>query len=220
MHGKIAASMMCANFAHLENDVRILENAGVEYLHIDVMDGHFVPNLTLGPDYVNALREISDIPMDIHLMVENPENWVDIFKPQRGDLVVVHQEATCHLQRVLHKIRYTGATAGVALNPATPLVMIENVMEDVGVVLVMTVNPGYAGQKLVPQTLQKIAVLRQQIESGGYSIEIEVDGNVDLENAIIMRNAGADIFVAGSSGLFIPRQPLAESLKRLRQAIQ
>lgn len=212
--------MMCANFAHLENDVRILENAGVEYLHIDVMDGHFVPNLTLGPDYVSALREITDIPMDIHLMVEHPENWVELFQPQRGDLVIVHQEATCHLQRVLQKIKSTGATPGVALNPATPLVMLENIMEDIGIALIMTVNPGYAGQKLVPQTLQKIAVLRQQIESGGYSVEIEVDGNVDLENALMMRNAGADLFVAGSSGLFLPHQPLAESIKRLRNVIQ
>ncbi len=220
MPGKISASMMCASFAQLENDVRILENGEVEYLHIDIMDGHFVPNFTLGPDYVNALREITDIPMDIHLMVEKPENWIDVFSPQKGDIVVVHQEATHHLQRVLAKIKATGATPGVALNPATPLCMLENVLEDVGVVLIMTVNPGYAGQKLVPQTLQKIAVLKQQLESGGYAVEIEVDGNVNLENAALMRQAGADLFVAGSSGLFIPGQPLEDSIARLREVIR
>ena len=199
----VSPSMMCADALNLGADAVALEKAGVQYFHYDVMDGDFVPNFMLGPDVIKAVRKVSKVPADIHLMVKNPERHLHLFDLQAGDVVSVHQESTIHLQRTLAAIRQTGALAAVALNPATPLCTIEDVLPDIDMVLLMTVNPGFAGQKLVPQTLQKITRLRKMLDESGYAhVRIEVDGNVSFENAVKMRAAGADLFVAGTSAVF------------------
>jgi ribulose-phosphate 3-epimerase len=207
MAGKISASLMCIDFSEIKSSIKKLEQVKIEYLHFDIMDGKFVPNFTLGPDFLRSIREMTDIPCDIHLMVYEPERHIELFAPRKGDLVSVHAESTVHLQRTLQLIRSTGATAVVALNPATPADLLDYVLDDIGAVLVMTVNPG----------LQKILDVRQMIM--GRSIEIEVDGNVSLENAVEMRARGADIFVAGSSSLFMRNRSLVECAADLRDAI-
>ena len=199
----VSPSMMCADALNLGADAVALEKAGVQYFHYDVMDGDFVPNFMLGPDVIKAVRKVSKVPADIHLMVKNPERHLHLFDLRAGDVVSVHQESTIHLQRTLAAIRQTGAQAAFALNPATPLCTIEDVLPDIDMVLLMTVNPGFAGQKLVPQTLAKITRLRKILDESGYPhVRIEVDGNVSFENAVKMRAAGADLFVAGTSAVF------------------
>ncbi len=219
MSGKISPSVMCANMINLGKDIKLLERAGAEYLHIDVMDGHFVPNFTLGPDLVKSLRKITDIPMDIHFMVENPGNYLNLFEPKPGDIVCIHQESTKHLQRVLQQIKEFGAKPAVAINPATPIIMIENVIRDIDVLLVMTVNPGFAGQKLVPETLNKIKEIDKIRREQNLKIDIMVDGNVSFENAKTMRDSGADIFVAGTSSIFNKDMSIEEAAAKLRSVI-
>jgi ribulose-phosphate 3-epimerase len=218
MPGMISASMMCADFLHLAGDIRALCDSGVEYLHIDVMDGHFVPNFTLGPDYVRAVRSAATRPMDIHLMVERPARFIAAFEPRPGDIVSVHAQADAHLHRTLSMIRETGATPAVALNPAQPLWTLNDVLGDIDVVLLMTVNPGFAGQKMVSGALERIARMRKLADERHPGLLIEVDGNVSLTNARAMRAAGADIFVAGSSGLFTGGD-IARAVAALREAI-
>lgn len=220
MAGKISPSMMCVDFRHLEAQVRSLEQAGVEYLHFDIMDGHFVPNYTLGPDFIRCVREMTSIPFDYHLMVERPEASLPMFDIQPGDIVSVHQEVTIHLQRTLQQIRQLGARPSVALNPGTPLTAIDEVLDDIELVLVMTVNPGFAGQKLVPATLRKIAALKERLHASGFGhVEIEVDGNVSWDNAVRMREAGADIFVAGTSSVFRKGENIGSLVERFRACI-
>ena len=202
---QLSPSMMCADIFKLAETVHLFEKHNVPYLHIDVMDGVFVPNIMLGTSEIKQLREFSKIPLDIHLMINEPGDRLEWFEPRPGDYVSVHVESTRHLQRVLAKIRSLGAKPMAAINPATPLSAIEEIFPDIEAVLVMCVNPGYAGQKLVPQTLDKIRRLRNMLDDSGFpDIEIEVDGNVTIENAVKMRKAGADIFVAGTSLLFRP----------------
>ena len=199
----VSPSMMCADALNLGADAVALEKAGVQYFHYDVMDGDFVPNFMLGPDVIKAVRKVSAVPADIHLMVKNPERHLHLFDLKEGDIVAVHQESTIHLQRTLAAIRQAGAKAAVAINPATPLCVLEDVLPDIDMVVVKTVNPGFAGQKLVPQTLAKITRLRKMLDENGYEhVRIEVDGNVSFENAVKMRAAGADLFVAGTSAVF------------------
>jgi ribulose-phosphate 3-epimerase len=220
MFGKIAVSMMCADLLGLKSQLNTFKKEGIEYLHIDVMDGVFVPNYTLGTDYIKNLRNISDIPLDIHLMITEPEKKLDWFDIKPGDYVSVHYESTVHVQRALQKIKEKGAKPMLALNPATPLCVLEDVVDDLDAVLLMTVNPGYAGQKLVPQTLKKIARLRSWLNKNRYiNVEIEVDGNVNLENALKMRSCGANIFVAGSSSIFIKGMEMSEAVRQLRNVI-
>jgi ribulose-phosphate 3-epimerase len=205
--------MMCADLFRLDETIDIFEAGNIPYLHIDVMDGSFVPNLMLGTGTIRQIRENTHIPLDIHLMIEEPGEKIPWFDPRPGDYVSVHVESTRHLQRVLTKIRDLGAKPMAALNPASPLSALEDVLPDIDAALIMTVNPGYAGQKLVPQTLDKIRRLRAILDEGGFPhVEIEVDGNVSLENALLMRDAGANIFVAGSSLLFRPGN-LADHIK-------
>ena len=221
MKKQIAPSIMCAPFFELGKCVREMEINKVDYIHVDIMDGSFVPNYTLGTDFIKALKKGTDIPLDIHLMIDEPERKIDWFEFSEGDYVSVHAEATRHLQRTLAKIKEKGGKPMVAINPATPLSAIEYVVDDIDAVLVMTVNPGYAGQKLVKATLEKITDLRKMLDSKGYPhIEIEVDGNVSFENAKLMSMAGADIFVAGSSSIFSPDFSLGEGIDKLRKAVE
>lgn len=212
---------MCADFLRLGEDLKVLESCGIEYLHIDVMDGVFVPNYTLGTDFVKRVRAASSIPLDLHLMVEDPESKLDWFEFGEGDYVSVHVEACRHLQRALVSIRARGAKAMVALNPATPLSALDEILPDVDGVLVMTVNPGFAGQKLIPQTLDKISRLRTLLDQRGYGhVEIECDGNVSFHNARLMSDAGANIFVGGTSSVYHRDASAEENINKLRIAIQ
>lgn len=218
---QLSPSMMCVspwqNIAGLLTD---LKAAGVEWLHADVMDGVFVPNLMLGTESIKYLRQRSDIPLDIHLMIDAPETKLDWFDIQPGEFVSIHAESTRHLQRALAKVRGYGAHPMVAINPGTSLITIEDVLPDVDGVLIMTVNPGFAGQRLVPQTLEKITRLRTMLDANGYqATRIQVDGNVSFEHAPLMRRAGADLFVCGTSSIFGREGTIAENAARLRRCV-
>ena len=217
---RISPSMMCADFAGLPETLAALADTGTELLHIDVMDGVFVNNLCLGTDYCRRMRAMSDIPLDLHLMITEPEKKLGWFGIQPGDYVSVHVESTHHLQRALAEIRSCGAHPMAALNPATPLSVLDYVLDDIDGVLIMTVNPGFAGQKLIPQTLTKIADCRRYLDDRAFShVELEVDGNVSFPNAEKMRAAGANIFVAGTSSVFCGTD-LRENLRSFRQILQ
>lgn len=217
----IAPSIMCApQWSDITETLRQMQEAGVELLHADIMDGHFVPNFMLGTAGIKELRKISPLPLDLHFMVEDPEEKIGWFDIQPGEYVSVHVESTRHLQRTLARIRERGAHPLAALNPATPLCMLEDVLPDLDGIVMMSVNPGFAGQKLIPQILNKIARARQMLDQAGFScLRIEVDGNVSFENAVKMRAAGADIFVCGTASLFSGQGTLLENIVRMRQSI-
>lgn len=220
MNGKIAPSMMCAPLFEIAQVVHTFEQCGIEYLHLDIMDGAFVPNYTLGTDYARQLRKLTSIPLDIHLMINEPERKLDWFDPQPGEYVSVHYESTPHIHRAIARIKAAGAKAMVALNPGTPVSVVEDLIPDLDAVLIMTVNPGFAGQKMIPQTLEKISRLRSFLnERGGERVEIEVDGNVSFENAEKMCRAGADIYVAGTASIFTSAMPMTDAIARLRAVI-
>ena len=220
MRSKISPSMMCADWMHLGRDIAIMEDCGIEYLHIDIMDGSFVQNYTLGTDYIKALHDATDIPLDIHLMIDEPERKLDWFEFRKGDYVAIHNESTAHVQRTLQTIRDMGAKPMLTLNPATPLSTVEEILDDVDGILLMTVNPGFAGQKLIPGTLNKIRRLRDVLDDCGYlNTDIEVDGNVSFENAVKMKAAGANIFVGGSSSVFHKDESITENIKKMRACI-
>ena len=204
MKNKIAPSMMCADIFKLRETVDTFEKCGIELLHIDVMDGVFVPNLQLGTDYTRQLKNGSKIPVDIHLMIENPERHIASFAFGEGDYVSIHYETTKHVQKVLQAIKDRGAKALLAINPATPVEVAIDVLDDIDGLMLMTVNPGFAGQKMVPHAIDKIARARAFLDANGKKdAEIEVDGNVSIPNAIRMKEAGANIFVAGTSAVFM-----------------
>ncbi len=215
----VAASLACANYLHLAEDLAALEAAGVDYLHVDIMDGQFVPNFCLNSDIMRAARQVTPLPMDVHLMVERPERYINTFIAAGGSIIVVHQECVTHLQRTLAEIRRQGARAGVALNPATPLQTLEYVIEDIDFLLLMTVNPGFYGQRLVPAALRKIADARALCKRYGRDIPICVDGNVSLENAPKMVASGADFLVGGTSSIFLKDTTIAEGTRQLRSAV-
>lgn len=217
---KISPSLMCADFLHLGDELKTLSDCGIEYLHIDIMDGVFVQNYTLGTDFVRKLHECCDIPLDIHLMITEPHLKLDWFDLRPGDYVVFHVEAEPHVQRTLAAIRDRGAKPMLVLNPGTPLSVLDEVLPDLDGVLLMTVNPGFAGQKLIPGTLDKITRLRRMLDERGYeNVEIEVDGNVSFENAAKMSRAGANIFVAGTSSIYAKTGSVRENAEKLRSVI-
>ncbi len=196
---KIAPSILSADFARLGDEVRAIAAAGADYVHVDVMDGHFVPNITIGPLVVNGLRPVTDIPFDVHLMIENPDLYIPEFARVGSDIITVHQEAVHHLHRTVQLIKSLGKKAGVSINPATPVSTLEVILEDLDLVLIMSVNPGFGGQSFIESCLPKIAELRQMIDKRGLQIELEVDGGVKLANIGRIAAAGADVFVAGSA---------------------
>ena len=196
---KIAPSILSADFARLGEEVRAVEAAGADYLHIDVMDGHFVPNITIGPPVVAALRQVTELPLDVHLMIENPDRYIPEFAAAGADIITVHQEASVHLHRTVQLIRSLGKKAGVSLNPATPASLLEVILEELDLVLVMTVNPGFGGQGFIPACLPKIEALRREIERRRLPVELEVDGGVKVDNIRRIAAAGAGVFVAGSA---------------------
>lgn len=196
---KIAPSLLAADFCNMEQGVRLMERAGADYLHCDVMDGVFVPNISFGFQMIKRLNEITDIPLDVHLMIVKPERYIERFAEAGADLITVHAEATDHLQRVLKQISQCGKRPGVVLNPATPIDVLKYVLDDIDMVLLMSVNPGYGGQAFIPAVMQKVADVRDLIAASGKKIEIEVDGGVDLKNCEQLREAGATVLVAGSA---------------------
>lgn len=206
---KIAPSILSADFANLERDIKIVEQGGADLLHVDVMDGHFVPNITIGIPVVASIKKISKIPLDVHLMIENPGDYVEKFIAAGADYLTVHVEAATHLHRIIQSIKANGAKAGVSLNPHTPLSSIEEVLQDLDMVLIMSVNPGFGGQSFIPQTLNKVVRINKMLaERGLKNVEIEIDGGVKLENIKKVANAGVDILVSGS-GIFGAENPAA-----------
>ncbi|MEO1768593.1 MULTISPECIES: ribulose-phosphate 3-epimerase [Enterococcus] len=195
---KIAPSILSADFARLGEEVKMVEAAGVDYIHIDVMDGNFVPNITFGPSVVASLRPITKLPLDVHLMIDAPEKYIEDFAKAGSDIIMAHVEATPHIHRAVQMIKQAGVKAGVVLNPGTPVESIKYVLPQIDQILVMTVNPGFGGQSFIEETVEKIAELDQLRKDNGYHYEIEVDGGIVPETAAKCREAGADVFVAGS----------------------
>jgi len=196
---KIAPSILSADFSRLGEEIRAVEAAGADYIHIDVMDGHFVPNITIGPLIVEAARKVTTLPLDVHLMIENPDLYIADFAAAGADIIVVHAEAVNHLHRTVQLIKSLGKRAGVSLNPATPLNALDYVIEDLDLVLLMTVNPGFGGQSFIEACLSKIHSLRAMLDRRGCEAELEVDGGVKVSNIAGIAHAGADVFVAGSA---------------------
>ena len=196
---KIAPSILSADFSKLGEEILAVEKGGADYIHIDVMDGHFVPNITIGPLIVDAIRPITKLPLDVHLMIENPDQYIEAFAKAGADYITVHVEASRHLHRTIQNIKSYGIKAGVVLNPATPVESIQHIIADIDMVLLMSVNPGFGGQKFIPEVLPKIRKVKEMAEQKGLDIEIEIDGGVNSETAKLCMEAGANVLVAGSA---------------------
>ncbi len=196
---KIAPSILSADFSRLGDEIRAVEAAGADYIHIDVMDGRFVPNITIGPLIVEAARKVTQLPLDVHLMIIEPERYVEDFAKAGADIIVVHAEACCHLHRVVQQIKGLGKKAGVSLNPATSLNVLDYVLDELDLVLLMTVNPGFGGQSFIESGIHKIQQLRGMLDRRGCEAELEIDGGVKLSNIAQIAHAGADVLVAGSA---------------------
>ncbi|SEK83926.1 ribulose-phosphate 3-epimerase [Carnobacterium iners] len=215
---KISPSILSADFANLERDIRLVEEGGADYIHVDVMDGHFVPNLTFGANIVSAIRPITKLPLDCHLMIENPENFIEDFAKAGADIITVHVESTPHIHRAIQLIKNQGVKAGVVINPGTAVESIMPILSEVDMVLVMTVNPGFGGQSFIKETVSKIASLYRLKKDKGYHFEIEVDGGISPETAKICKDAGANVFVAGSY-IYGAKNPV-ERLMTLKDAVR
>jgi len=212
---QIAPSILSADFAHLAREIEKVESAGADLVHLDIMDGHFVPNITIGPPVVSSIRRFTGLPLDVHLMIERPEQYIDGFIQAGANWMSVHAEADVHLERTLHYIKDNGLRAGVALNPATPLGSLEEILPLVDYVLIMTVNPGFGGQEFIPSTLKKIRRLKDSIVSSAYQVRIEVDGGVGPDNLAKVLTAGADIIVAGSA-IFSSAKGASEAVREMK----
>jgi ribulose-phosphate 3-epimerase len=215
---KLAPSILSADFANLERDIKVVENAGAEYLHIDVMDGHFVPNITLGAPVVKSLRKVSSMVFDVHLMISNPENYIADFAAAGADIITVHAEATNHLHRLIQMIKKEGVKAAVALNPATPLSVLDYVLEELDMILIMSVNPGFGGQKFIPSALDKVRMIRELISEMNLDIDIEIDGGVGPDNIAEVVASGANVIVAGSA-VFNSKDPAA-TIKTMKEIVK
>lgn len=215
---KLAPSILSADFGHLARDVKAVADAGADWIHVDVMDGHFVPNITLGPAITAAARAATDLPLDVHLMIEHPDRYLADFAGAGAHILTVHQEACPHLHRTVQAIKELGVKAGVALNPATPVETLTDILPDLDLVLIMTVNPGFGGQAFIPGSLDKARRMRDLLERAGSRAWLEVDGGVSAENAAALQEAGVDAMVAGSS---VFRHPggAGEGVRALRAAL-
>ncbi|TYR82678.1 ribulose-phosphate 3-epimerase [Priestia megaterium] len=211
---KIAPSILSANFSKLGEEIREVEAAGADYIHVDVMDGHFVPNITIGPLVVEAIRPITSLPLDVHLMIENPDQYIPTFAKAGADILTIHAEACTHLHRTIQLIKEHGMKVGVALNPATPIDVVKHVLEDIDLILLMTVNPGFGGQTFIDSVLPKIEQISQLIEIRQLSIEVEVDGGVNEETAKRCVEAGANVLVAGSA--IYNQEDRSSAIERIR----
>lgn len=216
---KIGPSLMCGDMGNLEETVKTLDKPSVDFFHFDIMDGKFVPNFTMGPDMIKALRPLTNKPFDIHLMVEEPERHIQMFVDAGADMISVHVEATTHLQKTLQSIKNQGIKTGVALNPATPIHYLDYVWDIIDYVVLMTVNPGFAGQKFIPLTLKKIEKLKNIIKEQSLEIPIQVDGNISYETIPKVLEKGAEMLVCGTSCLFKKDEPLEHSLSKLERFI-
>ena len=213
----MAPSLLSADFAALGASIRVVEDAGADLLHVDVMDGHFVPNITIGPPVVKAVKRVTGLPLDVHLMIERPDDYLEAFVEAGASLVSVHVEVLPHLHRTLHRIKALGARAGVVLNPATPVSAIEEVVGDLDFVLVMSVNPGFGGQRFIARSVEKIRAIRQMLDAAGRDdVAIEVDGGIDATTAPLVVAAGASMLVAGNAIFAQPDPPAA--MARIRAA--
>ena len=215
---KIAPSILSADFARLGEQVAEAEAAGADYIHVDVMDGRFVPNITVGHLVVKALRPVTKLPLDVHLMIEAPERYIEQFAKAGADILTVHQEACPHLHRVIGEIKELGVRAGVSLNPATPLNTLEEILPYLDLVLLMTVNPGFGGQEFIEEMLPKIERMRQILDERGLKCELEVDGGINAETAPRVVAAGANVLVAGEA-IFGAEEGVAEAMRRIRENI-
>jgi ribulose-phosphate 3-epimerase len=219
MNVRLAPSILSADFAHLAADIAAAERGGADLIHVDVMDGHFVPNITIGPPVVRAIKRVATVPLDVHLMIEDPDRYIDDFVDAGAAMISVHVEVLPHLHRTIGYIKTRGAQAGVVLNPSTPVIAIENVAADVDYVLVMSVNPGFGGQSFIPRSLEKIRAVRTLLDEARNSAPIEVDGGIDLSTVAQVVGAGAELLVAGQA-VFGGRQPesAARALKDAARA--
>jgi ribulose-phosphate 3-epimerase len=216
--GKIAPSILSADFSILGEEIDAVVRAGADYIHIDVMDGHFVPNITMGPLIVKAAKRVTSLPLDCHLMISEPEKYVEVFAEAGADMVTVHAEAATHLHRLIQQIRQKGVKPGVSLNPATPLDALEYVLGDVDMVLLMTVNPGFGGQKFIEAVVPKIKRLRAMIKERGLAVDIEVDGGIGPDTIGKVSSAGGNVFVAGSA--IFGSKDYGETIRLMRQRIR
>lgn len=214
---KIAPSILSADFALLGEELKKIEDAGADWIHVDVMDGHFVPNITVGPFVVEAVKKATSLPLDVHLMIERPEDYISAFAGAGADIITVHVEACTHLHRAIQQIKEAGKKAGVSLNPSTPLVMAECVLEDIDLLLIMSVNPGFSGQKFIPSAMEKIREARWMLDKIGSKAYLEVDGGIKLDNIAEVASAGADMFVSGS-GVF-GTQDYKKTIKEMKKRI-
>jgi len=215
---KLAPSILSADFARLGEQIDEVARAGADYIHIDVMDGHFVPNISIGAPVVASIRQVTSLPLDVHLMIEHPERYISQFVEAGANIITVHVEASPHLHATIRAIKKLGVRPGVSINPPTPIGTVEEFLPHVDLILVMSVNPGFGGQPFIPETLLRIAHVRKVLDDRGLSVELEVDGGINVDNAPDIVRAGANVLVAGNS-IFKAKEGIGRAMRRLREAI-